>query len=303
MDTVLANILAGAVRQATPLLFVALGGLLASRAGILDVALEGKMLAGAFIGAVVSYYTGDAGNGLLAAIFVGAALGGLMWLWHRCLQVDIVIAGLALNLLVAGATVFLLREMFGVRGSLVSDRIVGFRPLVSSIGDILGLGPVLSSLTLLDYLAPFLAAVIALALRYSHIGLHLRAAGYGDGSAALTRGVAVNVLRGGALVVGGALTAVGGAYLSIAALSTFVDNMTAGRGFLAIALLLLGRSQLGATTLWTYLFGLALSLESTLQLLHMPSQVVLAMPYVTTLLILMIWSHSREGRRKYATFR
>lgn len=301
MDAILANILAGAVRQASPLLFVTLGGLLASRAGILDVGLEGKMLAGAFVGAVVSYYTGHAGFGLLAALLVGAVLGWLMWFWHRRLEVDIVIAGLALNLLVAGATVFLLRELFGVRGSLVSDRIVGFGPLLPGIVSIPGLGPVLSSLTVLDYLAPILAIAIALTLRYGRVGLHLRAAGSGDGSAALTRGVAVDALRGGALVLGGALAATGGANLSIAALNTFVENMTAGRGFLAIALLLLGSSQPGATVLWAYLFGLAVSMESSLQLLHMPSQLVLALPYFMTLLILAIWSRSRGKGETNAT--
>lgn len=300
MDVVLANILGGAIRQATPLLFVALGGLIASRAGILDVGLEGKMLAGAFAGAVGSYYTGDASLGLFAALVAGAALGGLMWAWHRWLDVDIVISGLALNLLVSGATVFLLRELFGVRGTLASDRIAAFGPLLPGAGESVGLAQLLSSLSILDFLAPITALVIALALRYTRVGLHLRAVGYGDGSAALTRGVSVDALRGGALVVGGALAAAGGAYLAIAALSTFVENMTAGRGFLAIALLLLGRSQPGATVLWTYLFGISLSLESSLQILHVPSQLVLALPYVTTLAILALWSPTRRGMKHAA---
>jgi simple sugar transport system permease protein len=296
MDALSVAILAGALHHATPLLLVTLGGLIASRAGILDVGLEGKMLAGAFVGTVVSYYTRDAGLGLLAAMLAGALLGGFMWLCHRRLEVDIVIAGLALNLLVAGATVFILRERFGVRGSLVSDRIAGFGPWLPGTGGIPGVGPVLSSLTFLDYLAPLLALLVALILRHTRIGLHLRAAGHGDGSAALTRGIQVDALRGGALMVGGALAAAGGAYLSLAVLTTFVENMSAGRGFLAIALLLLGRSRPGATVLWTYLFGLALSLESVLQLMHMPSQLVLALPYATTLAILAVWNRSNRGK-------
>ena len=303
MGSVFINILSGTIYQATPLLYVALGGLIASRAGILDVGLEGKMLAGSFVGAVVSYYTGSASFGLFAAILTGAALGWFMWVCHRQLEVDIVISGLALNLLVASASVFFLRELFNVRGSLISDQIVGFEPLFPGIPDILFFGSIFSSLTILDYLAPIVALAIALTLWLSRIGIHLRASGYGDGSTALTRGISVDFLRGSSLVIGGALAAVGGAYLSITVLTSFVENMTAGRGFLAIALLLIGRSQVGTTLLWTYIFGLALSLESVLQIIHIPNQFVLSLPYITTLLILVVWNRKHQGEKKHAILR
>jgi len=278
------TVLAAAVRMATPLIFASLGGLFSERAGIINIALEGIMLTGAFSAMLVTSFVGNPWVGLVGAVITGA----MMALIHAvvCIRyhANHVVSGTAINIFAGGLTVFLLRLVFNVAGtSPAVARIPAVRlPLVA---DIPWIGPVLGQQNIMVYVAVALVFVSWFVLFKTVWGLRLRSVGEHP-KAADTVGVNVFVMRYTALALSGALAGLGGAYLSIAHLSRFGDQMTAGRGFIALAAMIFGKwNPIGAMGAALF-FGYADALQMRLQEVGIPSQFVSMLPYVLTMVAL-----------------
>jgi ABC-type uncharacterized transport system permease subunit len=294
MDVLLVQgLLASAVRLSTPLVFAALGGLYSERSGVINIALEGILLVGAFAGAAATYYAGNPWIGLLAGMAAGF-LTGLLHGWVTVYgQADQIVAGTALNILAVGLTATIGKPLFGVTGSTPG------LPLESrfhewalpGLSRIPFLGPVFFEHIPLVYLGGIAAIVTHLILSRTPVGLHLRAAGGGP-AVADASGIPVRRIRLLAVATGAAIAAIGGVFLSVGHASAFARNMSAGRGFIALAALILGNWKplpvLGAAAL----FGLGDAVAIALQGVEVPGlgpvpvQFVQMVPYVLTLIVL-----------------
>jgi len=268
-DILKLSILYSTVRMATPLLLAALGGLFSERSGVINIALEGLMLAGAFTSAVVTYYAGNPWIGLLAGIGAGIFISVIHAV--ACIQFDSdqVVTGTAINILMFGIPTLLSGALFGTTGST---------PQIPR-ADLLPNAPVVIAFALV----PFVWYV----LYRTPFGLRLRAAGENP-EATDTAGVSVARLRYSGVLLSGALAAIGGAYLSIGQSSLFTRNMTAGRGFIALAALIFGKWRPVQTMLACLLFGFAEAVAIQMQgvIPHVRVEYIQIIPYVLTMIVL-----------------
>lgn len=279
----LVDILAGAVRGGTPIMYAGLGETVSERAGVLNLGTEGSMLLGALAGYAVTAHSGSPWIGVLG----GAAAGALLSLVHAVLVVsrraNQFASGLTLYFLALGLT-----ALFGV--PYVSRQINAFTPVkVPVLGDIPVIGPVLFDHDPLVYLAYVAAPVIWWVLFRTRVGLLVRSAGE-RADALDVHGYSVATVRYLATVAGGALAGVGGAHLSIAYANSWFENMVAGRGFIAVALVIFAMWNPLILMGGAYLFGAALSLASVLQSSGVAvNQFALnAVPFVLTLAVLAV---------------
>ncbi len=273
------SILLATLRISTPLILASLGGVFSERAGVVNIALEGMMLMGAFTAATVSYYTHNPWLGVLGALLSGGVLAWLHALASIKFRADQVVSGTAINILAGGLTIFLLRIFFGVEGTT---------PQVSSLShwsltDIISFNPIV-------YLALLAVPLSWVVLYKTTLGLRLRAVGEHPG-AADTAGINVYRMRYLAVVLSGLLAGLAGAHLSIGEGSVFVRFMTGGRGFIALAAMIFGKwhpvGALGASLL----FGLAEAVQINLMGIKLfgvtiPSEFISMIPYVVTMLVL-----------------
>lgn len=288
------------VRLATPLVFCALAGLLSERAGVVNIALEGKMLGGAFAAAWAAALSGSAWVGLAAGIAFACGLAlvhGFATITHRGEQV---VSGVAINIMVAGLGPTLADAWFGQAGRipLPSDG-ARFAPIelpgAAALAGVPILGPlyaeVVSGHNLLVYVAVLALPVVAWTIARTRFGLRLRAVGESP-EAVDTAGVSVAALRYGALLVAGLLCGLAGAYLSIAQNAGFIRDMTAGKGFLALAALIFGKWRPVPAVLACLLFAFADAAQVRLQGAQLPmvgtvpTQAIQALPYLLTILLL-----------------
>ncbi|MEO3795991.1 hypothetical protein ABGB14_37835 [Nonomuraea sp. B10E15] len=284
---------------ATSLLLVALGGYLCVRSGVFNIALEGSMIFSCFAAVACSFWASNWGLGVLGAAAVGVAVTGVLALVCVYLHADVLLVGLALNLLGLGATPLLLQWAFGIRGGFTSPEV---RPIphvgLPGIDAVPWLGDVVSGRSVLTYLGWLLAAAVAVWLRHTRSGMALRAVGLREEIAAVT-GVPVRRTRATALLAGGALVGVGGAQLALGDVAQFSENMTSGRGFVALAMVLIAARR--AWTLLPLSIGFAvfdvvgLSLQSE----GLWSELSYVLPYAAALAILLLarlWSVYRLPR-------
>ncbi|MFN3649192.1 MAG: ABC transporter permease [Armatimonadota bacterium] len=282
------EILESALRLSVPLAFAALGGVLSERVGVVNIALEGMLLSGAFAAMAAAHGFQCGWLGVAAAALCGALLGLLHALLVLRLRVDAIISGVGINLLAAGATTFLLRSAFSSGG--VGVQVSGPAPWLPSLRNVPVLGLLLGGVTPLVPLAVLCCAAAWFVLYRTRPGLQLRAVGEAP-AAARAAGIPVNAYRALWLAAGGALAGVGGAYLSLVSSGRFTENLSAGRGFLALAAVILGRwHPLGAVTA-VLLFGLSEALQFRLQGqpvlgVTLPSELWSALPYLLGLLAL-----------------
>jgi len=299
--TLIVLLLAATIRVATPLLLAALGGMFSERAGVIDLGLEGKMLGAAFASAAVAAVTGSAWAGLGAGILVSVALAlliGFAGITHRGSQI---VAAMAVNIMVAGLGPTLALAWFGLGGQTPQLNAPGQRFLEitwpwaerARAAPVPGLlyAELLSGHSVLVYLAAALVPAAAWVLHGTRFGLRLRAVGENP-AAVDTAGLSVNALRYQAVLISGVLCGVAGAYLSTAASAGFVRDMTAGKGYLALAALIFGKWRpyptLGACLLFAFTDALAARLQGVaLPVVGVvPVQFILALPYVLTVLLL-----------------
>jgi ABC-type uncharacterized transport system permease subunit len=280
--------LTSTVAMATPILIAALGELLVEHSGVLNVGIEGSMLAGAFFGLAAAYFTGSITIGLLAAIAAAMALNALLAILIVNLAVNQVVAGTALDILALGITGVFYRRLFGITGKAFT--VTPIRPLpIGPLAKIPYIGPALFSQNVFVYAAFILVPAIAFMVSRTRYGLSLRAAGERP-EAADALGLNVYRLRWAALMIAGALTGLAGAYLTLAYTDTFVEGISAGRGFVALAVVIVGRWNAYGVAAASLLFGAAMALQFALQAsgAALPYQLFLALPYALTLVVLAI---------------
>ena len=280
----LGPILQSTIRNATPLVFAALGGLFSERSGVVNIGLEGLMLISAFAGVVGANLSGSAFVGLGTAVAAGLLFALIHALMCVTFEADQIISGTAINLLALGGTGFLMVAIFGSGGT--SPRIEGFEsiaiPVLSSIPL---LGPALFDQSILVYLMYVLVPVVFFVVFRTPFGLRLRATGEVP-EAVDTAGVNVARMRYYGVGLSGILAALGGAYLSMGLLSAFTENMTAGRGFIALAALIFGRwNPIGAAGA-ALLFGFAQAVTFSVNEQAIPIEFIEMTPYVLTIVAL-----------------
>jgi simple sugar transport system permease protein len=281
------------VRISTPLALAAIGGTFCERTGVVNIALEGIMLVGAFAAAVVSYFSVESWGlspaiapwiGIIGAVFAGGAFSLLHGLGSIHLRADQVVVGAALNIFALGATGFLTQALFDVAGA--SPRVASFDPIpIPLLSRIPFLGPVFFNHTPIVYLAILTAFVGQLVLFRTALGLRMRAVGEHP-RAADTVGVGVYRIRYLGVVISGMLGGLAGANLSLEAVSQFSENMTRGRGFIALAANIFGKWTPIGSWLSSLLFGFAESLKLRTQVIDLPPEFVLMLPYVLTIVVL-----------------
>ena len=289
------ELLAALPRFVAPVLLAALGGALCERSGVVNIALEGMLLAGAFAAVCGSYVSGNAWLGVALAMLVGMAIGALFAWLHVRFDADAIVVAIGLNLLVAGATVFLLRVLFQRQGVLDDPRIVGIAPLhLPLLESVPVLGRLFDRQSPLFVLALLLALALHLLFERHRFGLRLRAAG-ANPQALTASGVSPARVRTIALLACGALCALAGAQLSLSNVTLFVENMSAGRGWIALVLVLLSGGRPLTLLVFAFLFAIINQLGVSGQALGWPQQLSDALPYVVTL-IALAWVSRRRLR-------
>ncbi len=291
-----ATLLNSTLRFVAPILLAALGGLLCERAGVFNVALEGLMLTGAFTAVAGSYLAGSLA-GVAAAAAAGAAAAAIMALFVVGLRGDEIVVGIAINLLASGLTVYLLRALFGVRGAFQDPRVEGLGQLhLPGLDRLPILGALVSGHSWVVYLSVLLVAGVWGLLFHHPAGLRLRGVGE-HAEAAATLGVSVRATRTAAVVASGMLCGLAGAQLSLGNVTLFVEGMSAGRGWIAVVAVLLGRAHPVGVALACLVFGFTDSLGFRLQGREVPSQLTDALPYVVTLAGLAVIGWRRKTRK------
>lgn len=282
----LTSLLQSTITMAVPLLLAALGELIAERAGVINIGLEGMLLTGAFAAMAVTYFTATPLLGVLAAWGAGLLLAGLFAFVAVAHSANQVVVGTALNLLALGVTGVAYRAIFGVTGAALT--VAGVQPIViPGLSALPIVGAPLFAQTALGYVAFALVPCLAFGLYRTLPGVKLRMVGENP-HAAEAQGVAVRLTQTLALCACGVLAATAGAYLAIAYAKTFVEGMSAGRGFIALAIVIFGRWSPWGILGAALLFGLATALQFHVQALGLaiPYQFLLMLPYVLTLLVL-----------------
>ena len=286
------------LRVMTPLLYPAIGVAISGLAGAVNIALEGIMLCSACAGVLVSAFTHSLWLALAAGLVVGIGLAGLLGFFHLRLKADIILAAIAMNMLASGLTIFVLFLATGDKGSSSSLTSLVF-PLVQLplIGRVPVLGAIVSGQNVLVYGA--LAAVFLywLITFKTPLGLRIRAVGQNP-DAAQSVGINVNRTRLWALLLSGFFGALGGLYLAMGYVSWFARDMTAGRGWIAIAAASLGGNMPLGTFLSSLLFGAVNALAIYLAPLAVPSEFIQMIPYLATALALAVYSIQAMRRRR-----
>ncbi|MCB2202616.1 ABC transporter permease [bacterium] len=292
------SLFAAALRMATPIIFATMGGIFSSHTGIFNVGLEGFMLIGAFFAVYGSVQTGSALGGLLFAVVACLIASFVFALLHLELKANPVIVGLAMNIVGIGMTNYFLTALLDVYGVYKTDLIVGFQEIqIPVIHNIPILGELLSGHFPLVYLSLLTVYLVYLVLYKTPFGFRLRAVGEKI-DAAESIGVNAKRMKYYGLLVSGLLCAFGGTFLSLSYLTLFSENMTAGRGWLALAAINFGRMKPVPSMIACLIFGLADALAVRLQQFGLPSQVVLLLPYLMTLIVLFASAVIAERRKK-----
>ncbi len=289
----LEGLIAAAVRMGTPLLFATLGEITTERSGVLNLGLEGLMLVGALTGFATSYMTGNVWLAFFAALIAGGAFAFIHAFMSVTLKVNQVVSGLALTMLGSGISGILGKAFVGKPAAKFVEYHIPALSKIPIFGAFFKMDP-------LVYLGYLLVPVLYLFIFKTRWGLTLRAVGE-EPSAADSRGINVFFVRYLATVVGGALTAAGGAYLSLAATSMWIENMSAGRGWIAIALVIFSAWEPFKAMVGAYLFGFVMSLQLRLQAMgvaHVSANLLMMLPYLVTVVAMVIFSFSKTFRKR-----
>lgn len=285
------------LRVMTPLLLAGLGVLISDRAGVLNIGMEGIMLVGALTGVLVSAYTGNAWLGFLAALILCGFVGWIMALVVNGLGAHLIITGIALNMAAAAGTtlaLFFTTGDKGMSGALKSEVLPNVQ--IPFIADIPVLGPLVSGHHILTYLALFSVPLVSILLLRTPFGLRLRAVGM-DPKSAASAGIRVKRVQAAALVLSGIFGGAAGAYLSMGYVSWFASNMTAGRGFIAIAVEVMGMGSAWGALAASLILAVAETAAITMQSLGLPHELMQMIPYVVPIVVLTVYVSRRRARQ------
>ncbi len=289
------------IRVTTPILFATLGAVIASKSGAINIGIEGIMLTSAFSGVLFSAITQNVWIGLLLAVISGIVMASILAYFALKLNTNIILTGIAINILSAGGTVFLLDAITGDKGistSLNSLVLPDINiPILESIPHI---GGVLSGHNVLTYFSWICIILIHILLNHTSLGLRIQAVGESPESA---KSVGINVfkIKFIALVLSGMLSSFGGAFLSMGYVSWFSSGMTAGRGYIALAARAIAANTSIGSLFASLLFGFAETLSNHLQAFNVPVEFVHMTPYAITILgfiVISVINRKKEERRK-----
>lgn len=297
-----ANLLNSLLRYITPVLLAACGGLLCANAGVMNIALEGLMLIGTFMAVWFSFMFHSAAIGVIAAILGTSLIALLFGLFAVTLKGNMIVLGIAFNLFSSGITVYLLTTVFNTRGSFVSPAIIGLKDyVIPGLKDIPILGPLFSGHTLVIYLALLILILITIFLYKHKVGLRLRGIGEHP-TAAQSLGVNVPLYQYGAIILSGALCGLAGAQLSLGNVTLFVEGMSGGRGWIAVAAVMLSQGNPLSAFLACIVFGFSDAITGRLQMIGLPIEIAQSLPYVITIISLVIINfRKKRGQTVYQT--
>lgn len=287
------------LRITSPILFAALAAVIAEKAGMTNIGLEGTMMVSALIGSLVGVWTQSAFLGLCAAIIIGSLLGLMIGFFALKLKTNIILAGIAVNTIGGGGTIFMLYMLTGLRGNSggLANKLL---PTIDIplIKDIPFVGQVLSGHCVLTYVAFICVALVAILLYKTPLGLKIRAVGENP-NAADSVGVSVRKISYISLGISGALAGMGGAYMSMYYLSGWYTGFVSGRGFIALAARAMGNGEPVGTMFASLLFGIADALKIKMSGMEgFSSNLVAAIPYIVTIIGLAIYSAATVNRVK-----
>nr|WP_211658448.1 ABC transporter permease [Phytoactinopolyspora halophila] len=278
-------LLQGALALSVPLIFGALCGLVCERSGVINIAIEGQLLGGAFLSGVVASLTTSVWAGLVAAPLAGLLVAYLLAVFTVRYYVNQIIVGVVLNVLVIGLTSFMFGRLLSPNPETWNSPGRFLSMKIPILGDIPVIGPVLFDQTVIVYIMYVTVAVLYVALFRSRWGLRVRAVGEHP-EAADTAGIQVNAVRFRNVLIGGAVAGLGGAYFTLGLSGLFSREMTAGQGFIALAAMILGRWNPIGAVFAALLFGFVNNLQSVLGIIGtpIPSEFMLMAPYVVTII-------------------
>lgn len=286
------------LRATTPILFAALASSVASKSGITNMALEGIMLFSALFGVIFSAMTGNWAAGLLLTMAAGGIIGLLLAFFVLNLKTDEILAAIAINLMATGGTVLLMLAVSGDRGSSTSISSVSAPRLIIPVIDrIPFLGPILSGQNGMTWLSLLAVVVMHLFLYKTPLGLKIRAVGENK-NAAESVGISARKIQYIALILSGVLASMGGFFLSGGYMNMFTKDMSAGKGYIALAASAMGGDTPVGGFLVSLLFGAAQALANMMQLTDIPHELIQMVPYLTTLIGLGIYSYAGLKRRQ-----
>ncbi len=291
----LTGLINGMIAGATPILLAALGGTFTYYAGIFNIAMEGMMLSGAFFAVLGSYFFHSWPMGILCAI-LGALLMALIFIFFAVtLKTDEFVTGIALNLFALGATTYLLRQIFNIKGAFSSPEIIPIpRVEIPLVRDIPLVGNIISGQNLLVYITLFGVILSVYLIFKTRFGLRLRAAGYNSASLD-SSGVTTASVRVKSLILCGIFCGLAGAFLSLGYVTLFSENMSAGRGWISLAAVILVNGNPVGIALISLLFGFTDGLGLLLQR-YLPSQFTTMVPYLATLVALYFYSIQKRKK-------
>lgn len=278
------GLLAGSLALAVPLVFGALGGVLGERSGVVNIAIDGQLLAGAFAAAIVGSLTGVTWFGLLAAMAAGMLVALLLGLFAISYFVDQVIVGVVLNVLIIGLTSFMFSQVLAPNAESLNNPPRFDKIDIPVLGGIPLIGPILFRQTVVVYILYAVVALVTWALYRTRWGLRVRAVGEHP-TAADTVGIKVNRTRYRTILLAGAIAGMGGAFYTLVSVPQFNREMTGGAGYIALAAVIFGKWDPIRATLAALLFGFASNLQGVLSVIGspVPSQFMLMLPYVVTI--------------------
>jgi general nucleoside transport system permease protein len=287
------TIIAIILRMTVPILLAALGGLLTELAGVVNIGLEGQMLIAAFTSIVAADTTGNWIIGVLAGIAATSLISLLMGFFSLNLEVDIIITGFVVNIFGSGITVFLMGMLFGTTGNY-SPKNLNKIPVVNIpfLDNVPVLGKLLNNHSLFVWISLFAVVFVFYLLYRTPYGYHLRAVGE-EPDAAKSLGISVMKIKYSALLWSGVFTGLAGAYFSMGMTNMFVKDMTAGTGFLALAVVMFGNRNPIGILIGSLLFGLASAIAIIVETIPespVPSQFIKMIPYLVTVIALIVYA-------------
>lgn len=284
-----------ALRSTTPIMMAALASAICTRAGVFNVALEGQMLIGSFVGIAVNWLTHSTVLAVLAAVAAGGLVGALVAVLQVRFNAADIVIGTSVNLLVGALTSILLFVIFGVKGSFKNPALIPLHKVkLPVISQIPYLSTLFGNLSLLDYLAYGIAVVMFIYLFKTVSGYHMLSVGV-KREAAESMGISALRLRIISVIVSGCLCGFGGVALSMGQVTLFTENMTAGRGFIGMAACNLGQNNPVLIVIASMFFGFCDTFASIMQN-RIPAQLTQSVPYISTILALIVFSRKRQKR-------
>jgi general nucleoside transport system permease protein len=280
------NLMSGSLSQSIPIMLGAITGVICSRSGVINIAIEGQLLLGAFCAAIATSATGSLWLGLVCGALAGSLVGSLLAAFAIAYLVDQVVLGVVLNLLVLGLTGYLYNSIMVPYGSTLNSPAT-FNPVkIAGLGDIPILGPVFFDSTPFLYITYGVLAVVSFGLFRTRWGLRTRAIGEHP-VAADTVGIRVIAMRYRNVIIAGLIAGIGGAYFTVGSVGSFGIDMSSGEGYIALAAMIFGRYTPVGAVLAALLFGFTTQLQSILSSINVPiqSNLLLMTPYIVTIIV------------------